>query len=107
MVDLIYEKYRENEAGFLLLDSLATLIIIMVVILLMNPLMTHWLADYSKAKELVEQNRILYENTMEQNNQQLNEKGIEESGRSTKKKGAGISVYEVHFEYETNVIEDE
>ncbi len=114
---MTFEKYRNNEAGFLLLDSLVTLNIIMVVILLLTPLMTDWLVDYSQAKELVEQNRLLYENTMEQNNQpitdqldQLIERSVTPTTKQpskTQEKGAGIAVYEIHFEPETISVEDE
>lgn len=111
---MIFEKYRKNEAGFLLLDSLVTLTIIMVVILLLNPLMTDWLVDYSEAKELVEQNRRLYENTMEQNNQLFTEQLLEQSvvpamkqPLKTKEEGVGITIYEIQFEPETIIIEDE
>lgn len=100
MVVLIYGKSNTNEAGFLLLDSLATLSIVMIIILSLNPLITDWLSQRQKAKDLVEETRLIYEESMEINSKQINHFQIEDSQLTLKEKGLGVKIYDRKFEYE-------
>lgn len=104
---MIFGKYNSVEDGFLLLESLATLAILMTVILMLNPLVVDWLSSRQRAKELVEQNRLIYESSMEINSDQL--KNLSDENYSVmidnnkirlKETGTGVFIYESHFEYE-------
>lgn len=97
---MIYGKSNTNEAGFLLLDSLATLSIVMIIILSLNPLITDWLSQRQKAKDLVEETRLIYEESMEINSKQINHFQIEDSQPILKEKGLGVKIYDRKFEYE-------
>lgn len=107
MVVLISEKYKSAEDGFLLLESLATLTIVLTVILLLNPLVIDWLSSRQTAKELVEENRLIYESSMGINGDYS--KNVEDENYSVtngknkirlKEKGTGVFIYEIYFEYE-------
>ena len=89
-----YEKYKKNEEGFLLLESIITLVIIMAVILFLNPLATHWLSIRQQAKDTVEKSRQFYEESMEINNSFFVEKD------QIKTRKTEVVIYESKFEYE-------
>lgn len=104
---MIYEKYNSSEDGFLLIESLATLTIVMTVILMLNPLVIDWLSSRHRAKELVEENRLVYESSMEINKNKLEKLSnenfsiiIDENKIKLKETGTGVFIYESHFEYE-------
>lgn len=107
MVGLISEKCKNSENGFLLLDSLVSLTVIMTIILFLNPLITNWLSQRQKAKDLVEDSRLIYEESMEINNQQRegyshirNNFQSENLQEKMKETGQGVFIYESKFEYE-------
>lgn len=108
MVVLIYEKYRSGEAGYLLLESLITLMVLMTVIILLHPLAVEWLSYRHDKKNLVEQNRLLYENSTLMIDNNLSQGRIspiysvkvEENKISIKETGTEVTIYESHFEYE-------
>ncbi len=65
MGELIFEKLNKNEEGYLLLESLVTLGIIFSIILMIIPLLVHWMMLRNEAKEQVEMNRLFYEYAFE------------------------------------------
>lgn len=104
---MISEKCKNSENGFLLLDSLVSLTVIMTIILFLNPLITNWLSQRQKAKDLVEDSRLIYEESMEINNQQRegyshirNNFQSENLQEKMKETGQGVFIYESKFEYE-------
>ena len=104
---MIYGKFKASEDGFFLLDSLATLSIIMLILLFLNPLITNWLSQRQKAKDLVEESRLVYEESMGINSKQnghLNNGTvhfqIKDSQQRLKETGLGVRVYEGKFDYE-------
>lgn len=104
---MISEKCKSSENGFLLLDSLVSLTVIMTIILFLNPLITNWLSQRQKAKDLVEDSRLIYEESMEINNQQRegyshirNNFQSENLQGKMKETGQGVFIYESKFEYE-------
>lgn len=104
---MISEKCKSSENGFLLLDSLVSLTVIMTIILFLNPLITNWLSQRQKAKDLVEDSRLIYEESMEINNQQRegyshirNNFQSENLQEKMKETGQGVFIYESKFEYE-------
>lgn len=104
---MISEKCKSSENGFLLLDSLVSLTVIMTIILFLNPLITNWLSQLQKAKDLVEDSRLIYEESMEINNQQRegyshirNNFQSENLQEKMKETGQGVFIYESKFEYE-------
>lgn len=104
---MISEKCKSSENGFLLLDSLVSLTVIMTIILFLNPLITNWLSQQQKAKDLVEDSRLIYEESMEINNQQRegyshirNNFQSENLQEKMKETGQGVFIYESKFEYE-------
>lgn len=50
-----------KESGYLLLESLITLLLVVILIFTLYPLLADWLALRQNEKDRVEQNRILYE----------------------------------------------
>lgn len=102
-------RNKDKQAGFLLLESLVTLSIVVAIILLVYPLVTDWLVLRQDRKELVEQNRVLYEYSLDWNAQQNEVKIIHykqyiiqqnKSFIQVKKseKDSRVDIYEVHFE---------
>ena len=79
----------------------------MTIILFLNPLITNWLSQQQKAKDLVEDSRLIYEESMEINNQQRegyshirNNFQSENLQEKMKETGQGVFIYESKFEYE-------
>lgn len=79
----------------------------MTIILFLNPLITNWLSQLQKAKDLVEDSRLIYEESMEINNQQRegyshirNNFQSENLQEKMKETGQGVFIYESKFEYE-------
>lgn len=79
----------------------------MTIILFLNPLITNWLSQRQKAKDLVEDSRLIYEESMEINNQQRegyshirNNFQSENLQEKMKETGQGVFIYESKFEYE-------
>lgn len=91
---MIFAKYRKDEAGYLLLESLITLMIVMVIIFSLMPLLTDWLVRHSQAKIAVEESRQLYEASMERNNRSI------KGHLTTQESELEVVIYEIHFEYE-------
>lgn len=73
-----YKNLIRKEDGYLLLDSLLTLTILMAVITLLSPLTVDWLARHREAKGLVEVSRQLYEGSIMLNSHQPKQQGAEE-----------------------------
>lgn len=92
---MIYVKNKKQEDGYLLLDSLLTLGILMVIILLMYPLLINWLVAHREAGNLVEESRQMYEDSM-----QIKEKSFDrmESGEQFRLEETGVIIYEYTFE---------
>ncbi|MDN6196302.1 MAG: hypothetical protein L0I93_07415 [Atopostipes suicloacalis] len=102
-----YERNNSAEAGFFLLESILTLSIIMFIILTINPLIVEWLSTYQEAKNSVEENRIIYEKSMEISYPDFTE-GMNKNSSVIFKKdrikikeaGTGVFIYESKFELE-------
>lgn len=69
---MIYVKDKLNDEGYLLLDSLLTLVILMGIVLFMFPLIVDWLAIHREASSLVEESRQVYEESMQEKSRQPN-----------------------------------
>jgi hypothetical protein len=102
---LIKSKITE-EKGYLLLESLVTLSMILAIILILYPLIVDWLVLRETEKENVEHARILYEASM-QWPEQLPGRGVEnyavyvsDSSLTISKnnKTIGVDIYEVKFD---------
>ncbi len=104
---MIYERFKKREEGFLLVDSLLTLSIIMVIILFLTPLLTNWLEQRQQAKQLVEESRLIYEESMEIINKQRDSLDFsrdyfinDEYQKRLNGQGTGVVIHEKRFEYE-------
>lgn len=99
-----YGKNNVQEDGFLLLESLITILIITTIILILHPLAIEWFSKHEQAKSLVEESRSIYEKSMEINNYSIrNENGsiINQNHKfEINEKGTGVFIYESKFEYE-------
>lgn len=100
-----YKKLVREEDGYLLLESLLTLTILMVVIFFLSPLTINWLSKYQEAKCLVEQSRQLYESSIILNHHQPRQQGDEEylveidrNHIRIKETGIEVVIYESVFE---------
>jgi len=60
----MFKKLQTNEKGYLLLESLITLSVILAILLLLYPLLVDWLVLRDNEKQIVEQTRVLYESSM-------------------------------------------
>lgn len=101
---MIYGNYKKDD-GFLLIDNLASLTILLVIIAILIPLMIDWLGFYTEAKEKVEENRQLYEQSMEiKNNHYHSAMGNEEikllnnKKRTSEMKVLAIEITEISFD---------
>lgn len=70
MAVLRYKKLSEEEDGYLLLESLLTLIILMAVSISLCPLAVSWLEKHQESKNSLEECRQLYESSIILNNEQ-------------------------------------
>lgn len=61
MDDLRFEKNKTDQKGYLLLESLLTLFVLLGAILLLNPLLRTWFTQKNYEQQRVEENKILYE----------------------------------------------
>lgn len=61
MVALKFKSLRTREEGYLLFESLLTIIILMIIATVLCPLAINWLSKHHEGKRLVEENRQLYE----------------------------------------------
>lgn len=98
---MISEKNNSREEGYLLLESLLTLTILMTIILMMCPLVVDWITNQQEAKKLVEESRIQYESSITLKNSQSNQ--LEYSIKNKKQieikeAGTEVSIYEIIFE---------
>lgn len=59
-----YKKLNPKEEGYLLMESLLTIIILMTIIMVLCPLIISWLSQHQEAKVLVEESRQLYESSL-------------------------------------------
>ena len=95
--------------GYLLLESLVSLFVLLMLILLLYPLIPDWFSSKETAKKQVEQARILYESSFDWNpNHQLditapdNQYKIKSSKHLLKvvgpEKEIGVKIYESSFE---------
>jgi len=60
----MFKKFQTNEKGYLLLESLVTLSVILALLLIIYPLLVDWLVLRDNEKQTVEQTRVLYETSM-------------------------------------------
>jgi len=60
----MFKKLQTNEEGYLLLESLVTLSVILAILLILYPLLVDWLVLRDNEKQVVEQTRVLYESSM-------------------------------------------
>lgn len=100
-----YRNLVKEEEGYLLLESLLTLTILMVVLVFMSPLTVNWLSKHREAKCLVEESRELYEHSIILNNhrpkRQESEKYTVEMDKNRlriKETGVEVVIYESTFE---------
>ena len=61
MHDLKLRKLSDSENGYLLLENLITLIVIMTLLVILYPLITNWIIIRKEAKHELEMSRVLYE----------------------------------------------
>lgn len=105
MVVLRYKKLGPNEEGYLLLESLLTLVILMAVVTILCPLAVNWLSKHQAAKSFVEENRKLYESSAMLNTNDIKQQGageykllIEKHRLQIKETGTEVVIYESVFE---------
>lgn len=99
-------RIKTSEEGFLLLENLVTLSIIVTILIVLYPLLVDWLVLRENEIEKVEQARTLYETSMnwpEMKQEHLNKSyNIQSTSNSLtitgNKQKMGVSIYEVHFE---------
>lgn len=88
-----FEKNKTNQKGYLLLESLLTLFVLLGAILLLNPLLRTWFVQKNYEQHRVEENKILYEESFNWQPHKNN---------SLKTKGFGryehIEIYEIKLE---------
>lgn len=94
-----------KEEGYLLLESLFTLAILIVVITAICPLIVNWLGKHNTAKNIIEENRHLYESSMSLHNEALQK--MEANGHTIQldkyririeETGTEVVIYESIFE---------
>lgn len=106
MVVLHLIKFRTNEKGYLLLESLVTLSIIVTILLLLYPLIVDWLLLREQEKEKVEHTRLLYETSMQWPETHSKNEGQIYSVHATatnltitkNNREFGVKIYEVEFD---------
>lgn len=98
------KKSKPKEEGYLLLESLLTIMIVMVILTTLCPLIINWLSQYQENKNLVEQNRLLYEHSIFLNTEppKWSEDtdytiGIDKHLMKIKETGTEVVIYESHF----------
>lgn len=104
---MILKKLGNDEDGYLLLESIVTLSIIVTLLLSLYPLIVDWLVLRDTERDRVDQTRILYEESIEWRNikSSSNYDGYDiqthPNGLKIKKKTQtiGVEVYEVKFKY--------
>lgn len=60
----MFKKFQTNEKGYLLLENLVTLSMLLAILLLLYPMVADWLVQRDYEKQKVEQARLLYESSM-------------------------------------------
>lgn len=63
MLVLKLKKEIRAEEGYLLLENLVTLTVLMAILIMLYPLIVDWLVARDEAKSEVELSRVLYETT--------------------------------------------
>lgn len=102
---LIKSKINE-EKGYLLLESLVTLSVIVTILLVLYPLIVDWLVLRETEKAEVEHARIFYEASMQWPEELPNSNGKDYSIQMTdsnltiskNNKKIGVDIYEVEFD---------
>lgn len=95
-----------DENGYLLMESLVTLSMILTIILIIYPLITDWLLLREAEKEKVEYARILYEESMQWPETLITSEGknytvqVTDSNLKIFKQNQtiGVDIYEIEFE---------
>lgn len=110
MVALKFEKIKKQETGYMLLESLLTLIVIATILVMFFPMITDWFMLRNNEKYNVEQNRLLYEQSMNWPTELVNETRIarnisyqiksnaDEIKVTSQHNEVGVIIYEVDFE---------
>lgn len=99
-----YKKSLAKEEGYLLLESLLTITILITITIALCPLIINWLSNHQEAKSLVEENRQLYESSIILNNQlphqQTNERytiQLDKTRIQINETGTEVIIYESVF----------
>ena len=69
------QELRRNEAGYLLLENLVTLMVILSIIVITYPLIVDWLITREHAQQDVELSRVLYESSVNWPDKSKDERG--------------------------------
>lgn len=100
-----YKKLVFKEEGFLILESLLTLMILLAVITVLLPLIVNWLAKHQESGDFVEENRQLYERSILLNNESIEHLDKQEymfeiytHCIQIKESGTEVVIYETVFE---------
>lgn len=106
MEDLIFEK--NNEDGYLLLETLTTLGVITSIIFFIFPIIVNWMIVKNDSKNEVEMHRVFYEESIEWNkktpqNRKYNntyqiESDVNTLRVSTDNQAIEVKVYEYEFQ---------
>lgn len=99
-----FKKSIPKEDGFLLLESLLTMTILVVVMMILCPLAINWVSIHRETKNLVEESRQLYEGSLILNDQQTKQfKSMDDGIRVDKNRmkirgnGTEVVIYETVF----------
>lgn len=95
-----------DESGYLLMESLVTLSMILAILLIVYPLITDWLLLREAEKEKVEIARIFYEESIQWSKSLTTSEGknytvqVTDSNLKISKQNQtiGVDIYEVEFE---------
>lgn len=58
------ENQLQDEKGYLLIENLVTLSVILTILVILYPLIVQWLVIREEAKQSVENSRVLYESSV-------------------------------------------
>lgn len=58
------ENQLQDEKGYLLIENLVTLSVILTILVILYPLIVQWLIIREEAKQSVENSRVLYESSV-------------------------------------------
>ncbi len=97
------ENQLQDEKGYLLIENLVTLSVILTILVILYPLIVQWLVIREEAKQSVENSRVLYESSVLWPAELQEREGytIESTDHSIFVKyddvRVGVDIYAVHF----------